>query len=305
MQEILKRLRIIKLCIETNDLLVMELQIKSIRKYLVDDELKDILKDILNDNLKNIIIRIDSYISDNKHSKIIFENDEYIDIKIEQSDYSKKLNEIHNPSFERLRRVSDNFVEQGISNELNVDFVAKGKQYKALIYSALDEVMKAFNGETINLVDWECGQGIAAAIFVDYVREKQLNIKIANVYLIDDVDSTVLSRAMLHVDMLRQDNINIVATQSSQIDNLKHDIGTKTIYLCVNNNALQTLDLMKFNFETNCYVCLANHDENIVNSIYELFDSSHTIAKVISNRNGKIGRYKRYEKIFCIDLNNG
>ena len=225
-------------------------------------------------------------------------------LQIEKSEYSQTLYAIQTPTFERLRRVSDNLAGEGTANDLNIELADNGKQYKALIYSALDEFMEAFNGETINLVDWECGQGIAAAIFVDYVREKQLDIKIANVYLIDDSNSTVLSRAMLHVDMLKQDNINIVATQSSQIEKIKYDIGIKTIYLCVNNNALQTLDLMKFNSETSCYVCLSNHDENIVNGIYELFDSNHTITKVISNRNGKIGRYKRYEKIFCIDSHN-
>ena len=225
-----------------------------------------------------------------------------VETKIEKSEYSQKLYAIQTPTFERVRRVSVNMVDDGKSNAFNLSMAENGKKYKALIYSALDEFMETIDDETVNIVEWESGQGIASAIAIDYIREKQLNINVSNVYLVDN-DNKALSRAILHIDMLKPNELNIVATQAKYIDELKNDKHVKTIHICINSEALEAGDMLNFKSLSNCYICLSDNDSKSLNDIYKYFESKHLIANTISSISGKIGRYKRYEKIFCVNHN--
>lgn len=74
-KEIIKKLEIIKIAMSLNEEDIIELQIKKLQEYVLEDKVKDILSSLASDkNLNLIILEIDEYIN---------ENMEYIDRDVE------------------------------------------------------------------------------------------------------------------------------------------------------------------------------------------------------------------------------
>ena len=231
-------------------------------------------------------------------------------IKIEDSTYTQKLNDIFVPTFERIRRVSMNY----INNEDNSDnayldmykYIAKyGRRDKALLYSSFDTILEQFVGESIDIVDWGSEQSIAATLFLDYVREKQLDIKIENITLISDKTNS-LSRGILHCNILKSNTEKIVGINK----NIKY-IGSDDFIIKGNT----TVNLM---YDRDIFYPITHNNSNMayIIALRAGQDDNHQIAqlmyeyekenqlKILSNRNDKIGKFQRSEAIFTIDKNN-
>ncbi|MEA2018921.1 MAG: leucine-rich repeat domain-containing protein, partial [Campylobacterota bacterium] len=133
--------------------------------------------------------------------------------QIEDSPYANHIQNIENIKFEKIRKYCENLSKANEADEMQKQLGEKGKMYKALIYSSLEVFIEKLVGETITLCDWGCDQGIASMLVVDYIKEKQLDITVSDVLLIDD-DTKVLSRAMAQVEALAQDDIKILTIKS-------------------------------------------------------------------------------------------
>ena len=308
MQEILKRLRVIKLCIESNNDIVMNLQIESINKYLIDAELQQILNDIIINSTTNITTRIDAYISDNKNSKITFELNESVSGEIEKSNYSIKLEDLKNPTFEKIRRLSMNYIEAEDESDKNnyslYEYMDKyGKRDKALLYSSFDAILEELVGDSINIIDWGSEQSLASTILLDYIREKQLDIKVENIILISDVKNK-LSRGILHCNVLKNNREKIIGInkdfESISYSELNISKNSITINLIYDVSALSFINNKATPYNDYCLVLSTNNkDDEIDGVIMKLYEQEYRL-KFLSTRNDKIGRFQRRETIFSV-----
>lgn len=57
---------------------------------------------------------------------------------------------------------------------------------KHCIIPAFDEVIERFIGNSINILDWNCGQSIATSLLLDYIKEKQPDINVSNIILVEN-----------------------------------------------------------------------------------------------------------------------
>ena len=218
-------------------------------------------------------------------------------IKEEDSQYSKAILEIQNPNFEKLRRYCNKLVKNNQADTMQIDLANDGRMYKAFVYDALEQFVEALQFNTIDIIDWGSGQGVYTILILDYIREKQLDIHVGNVTLIDS-DATALSRAMAQVAVLAQENTHI---SSITIDKAKslNDFKLENRPLHIFANEKISMDLPEKALEKGAYyMCLSNDNKKFVQNIYAKINSIINISEIITNRKAKVGRFKKYEIIF-------
>lgn len=233
--------------------------------------------------------------------------DEYEDdvheIKMEESPYASHIHSIQNPSFEKIRRYCNNLVDDNQADEMQAYFAENGKMHKALMYDALEQFLEKLDGETITLIDWGCGQGIGSMLVLDYIREKQLDIEIQQVMLVDN-DVDYLSRAMLHVDVLKKNDIDIEAidvSHTKHIEKLNKTQNHLTLNLFVNDTMPLEYENIDFDiFENAYFMCLSHERDEVIEDFVENVSDSIEIDEIISDRKTKVGKFMKYEKIFSI-----
>ena len=219
-------------------------------------------------------------------------------IMIENSDYAKTLQNITNISFEKIRRSCANLVKENQANYMTKELSEYAKQYKALIYDALEQFMYELTCKELCIVDWGCSQGLGVALTLDYIKEKQLDIKVTQIILIDD-DTKALSRAMLHCDVLKQNDLDIVAIDINKdmdkINKIKKGFALNLFVNDYDNIQFTEVDFNKF--VGDYFVCISPNNKSIVDTIYQQFPLEAK-TKILTERKTKIGRFGKYEKIF-------
>jgi hypothetical protein len=216
--------------------------------------------------------------------------------------YKEKLKSMELPTFEKIRRYCNNLVNENNADSLHIDMAKNGKMHKARLYSAFDKLFEQVNNEVINIIDYNCGQAIDTSILLEYIKEKQLNIEVSNIVLID-YNTKALSRASLHVDVLKSRDIPVKTIQKglNDIEKSDFDFDNQNIIIHLFSNIFygESLNidnqlLGKIPFENSYFVCISpKQNDKRVDAIYNYFDSV-----LISSRDNKIGRFSRYEKIF-------
>jgi hypothetical protein len=224
-------------------------------------------------------------------------------IRQESNKQSRDLKEIELPTFEKIRRYYSNLED---ADELHVEFAKDGKKHKALMYSALDKLFEHMDDKKlINIIEYNCGQAMDTSLLLDYIREKQLDVEVPNIILID-YNTKTLDRASLHVDILKNSDIYVKIIQKQLHLLNESDLGfnnqNSTIHLFsnifyydlsnINKRLLDTIPL-----DDSYFMCISpNKNDARVDEIYNYFGST-----LISSRDKKIGRFERYEKIFAIN----
>ena len=255
------------------------------------DNLEKEAMEVLEDENKDISKEKEIIIEKHKTKNLV--------IQKENSDYSKYIKSIENIKFEKIRKYCENLSKDNSTDDMQKYLAQNGKMYKALIYDALEQFISKLDNQTITLIDWGSNQGIASMLVLDYIKEKQFDIKVSQVILVDD-DTKILSRAMAQVEALSQDNIQIIAIKNDD-DNLLDKIKTNTIALNLFANDKIPMDVKVINvgIYEDFIMCLSNENIEFVDKIYNDFNNSTNIQD-LSIRDGNIGRYQRYERIFKI-----
>lgn len=233
----------------------------------------------------------------------------------EKSDYSILLQEINPINFEKIKRVSTKFIKE---NQIQPTFEnysmykylnENGKRDKAMCYSVFENLTKLFINKSINIIDWGCNQGIATMLFLDYIKEKQLDIKISNINLIES-DEKALKRAMLHVNKLKEKETNLNALntniQAISVDRMRLD-QTITVNLYTTllddtyeNKKISLLDSNNFiNNSENYFVCISSTKDKRINDFYD-YSLKKFNTKLIDDYDLKVGAYYLYGKTFKI-----
>lgn len=226
-------------------------------------------------------------------------------IEKESSYYTKHISSIENIKFEKIRKYCENLSKDNEADEMQKLLGEKGRMYKALIYSSLETFIEKLDGKTITLCDWGCDQGIASMLVLDYIKEKQLDIIVSDVLLIDD-DTKVLSRAIAQVKALAQDDINITAPKSddkSILDTIKVNKDSTILNLFANDKIPIGFLAIEYDiFYKDFVLCVSNENKKFVDEVYENF-KDFTNVQDMSIRDSKIGKFEKFERIFEIDGN--
>ena len=186
--------------------------------------------------------------------------------KIENSEYSKKLREIENLEFDNIIQISKEYVGNHIEDEKKIhDSLNRGtkvledeeelSQYiKSFVTShqtkleySFFELFKKKNKVTMNIIDWGCGQAFATCVLMDYIKYNKLEFTISDIILIEPSEPA-LNRGLLHVDVLKENEINIKAV-NKYLDNLEEsdlvfENNNTTLHLFSN-----ILDINSFNLD--------------------------------------------------------
>lgn len=296
---------------------------------LKNELIKNIVLSLTTTNFNAEIENIKKQISDNKPN---FKSCDLLknEIIIENSNYSKELYSLENPTLEKIKKVSDSHIKnienqdelferlnRGIKiiddeNLLFKYIQSFGNKHKIKLYDAFEKIIDKFNGEKINIIDWGCGQAFATTMLIEYIKEKNINLHINDICLIEP-SKLALSRGLLHIDILKTDNYNIKAI-NCDIDCLKKEDlvinnSYKTLHLFSN-----ILDVESFNLNTdflqkissnfkndNIFICVSPNINDKRNSridlFYKYFDENFD-TELISFRSDDVEKHKRYEKIF-------
>ena len=211
--------------------------------------------------------------------------------------YKKDIQDIQNPNFEKIRRYCNNLVKNNQADAMQTDLANNGKMYKALVYNALEQFAEELQSSNIDIVDWGAGQGACSMLAVDYIREKQLDIHIGNIILIDS-DATALSRAMAQVAVLAQENTQISSMTMDEAKSLQDfKLENRPLHIFANDKI--DMDLPKKAFEKGAYyMCLSHDNENFVQRVHTKISSLINGSEIITNRKAKVGRFEKYEIIF-------
>lgn len=243
-------------------------------------------------------------------------------IQKENSHYAKHIQSIQVPNFEKIRRYCNNLVDEHQADEMQEYLAENGRMHKAIIYDALEQFIFQLNGKTITVIDWRCAQGIASMLVIDYIREKQLDIKVEKIFLLDD-NTTVMQRAYDNVSALKSNETNIYTTAIipcpecfdeevfngidygvlSLLDNSSNDI---LLHLFANNSWLvdfYSYDWYDFDFKIyqGYFLCVSNQPNFVEDFDEHLLANIEGEFKNISSRDSKIGRFQRFERIFKLD----
>lgn len=254
-------------------------------KERLENEAKDILDNTEKKNIKESIKK--STPKKKTKSKI----------EPEKSQYSKYIQSIENSNFEKIRRYCNNLLNDNKADEMQKYLAENGKMQKALIYDALEQFISKLDKTTITLVDWGCGQGIGSMLVLDYIKEKQLDIVVNQIILLDD-NITAISRAMSQIEPLKQNDIEIITVRSddiSELEKLKDIKNNIILNLIVNDKFPVDYKLFKNSY----FMCVSNSNKNFVDEIYENISDFGSVEN-LSIRDSKIGRFDKYERIFKI-----
>jgi len=253
-------------------------------------------------------------------------------LQSEANQYSQQLHKIQNPNFNKIRKISIDYImsignpndlhyqlSQGVTVIEEEDLLYKylfnyGKMHKTKLYASFDTVIHQLNNKTINVIDWGCGQALATSLLIDYLKENSLNIDISNVILIEP-SSLALSRGMLHIDVLKEDEIDIKAVNkdidSLEISDLTINNSNITLHLFSN-----ILDVEFFRLDINFlekiassqkglnyFVCVSpniNDKRNARLDMFYRYFNEYFEMELISSRDTPLNDYTRYEKIFKV-----
>ena len=228
-------------------------------------------------------------------------------IDIEISEYSKYIQSIENIRFERIRKYCENLLNDNQADDMQKYLAENGRRDKALIYSVLDNFVGFLLNKSIDVIDWSSNQGIVSMLFLDYIKEKQIDINVSNITVIDN-NEKALKRALLHLNKLKQYDINIKALnkniQSVTINELalKEDIIIHFYGTLLNNNyenrKVSLLDSIKSIKSTkNYFICIGSTNDKRIDDFYK-YSSEKFDVELVTEFDKKIGKYDLYGKIF-------
>ncbi len=230
------------------------------------------------------------------------------------TNYSILVNIIKEPSFECIRRLSVNFVNQlpedvrtilweNLNNGVDVleseallsmYMFAYGKMHAAKLHVAYEHLPTGKLDE-IQIIDWGCGQGIASLVFCEFIKENGINSNVKTITLIEPSD-LALKRAALHVRKIYP-NANIVTIKKEFNNITHHDLTIKDddIVLHLFSNVLDVdgfdinhlVELIKYHNAYNLLVCVSPYINDFKNQRLNIFASSFQNASIIAEYRNK------------------
>lgn len=187
---------------------------KAERKFLLTDELKEILNlslvsidflyEQIHRKLDELLARSGSYLpfnlephlieTDTEYSKLIDSVAEnFLEIRLVCSSLYSKIES--NDIFWSLQRGVKVLTEE---SQLLAYIHCYGKMHHAKVVSAFNSLTKNDFENSIEIIDWGCGQGLASMCLLEYLENQSVGVQINSILLIEPSE-IALKRAALHL----------------------------------------------------------------------------------------------------------
>ena len=154
-------------------------------------------------------------------------------IESEKNDYSDKYNRLNTKSFSSIQKLCRQYC--GRSNNENhlklkrgtavIDeeellyqyIISYGNMHKAKLNQSINELpWHEIDNQSVNIIDWGCGQALGTVILYDYILSKEYEIDIEKVILIEP-SLLALKRGLTHIKPF---NFNEIKTINKDLDSL-------------------------------------------------------------------------------------
>lgn len=300
-------------------------------QFLQDNKISALFEKNKKSDIKNLIVEIENLIKTITYKKTTC----YIEkskVQKEVSIYSQTLSQLSELSFEKIRNEANKYI-QSIGDPVELFYQLQrgekiiddekllykyltsfGLKHKAKLFSAYEKIIEKIQNEKFNIVDWGCGQGTATMLLLDYAKKKNIILDIENITLIEP-SQLALSRALLHIDLLKQKEYKVNPIHSDldclKLEDLEHESNNKTLHLFSN-----ILDIESFSLDNEffnkvahilnndaIFICVSpNRNDKLNNRLdlfYKHFDENFD-TELISSRDTEINNSTRYERIFEI-----
>jgi superfamily II DNA helicase RecQ len=141
-------------------------------------------------------------------------------------EYISQIQALQNPSFQKIRSIANSSLSSISDDDRNklfqslgrgVDLLdtheqlcqylySYGKMHEAKIKEALKHLQQnVYDGKTIQIIDWGCGQGLATICLFDFLNEHNIKTSISRVVFIEPSEHA-LNRARLHASAYIEEN---------------------------------------------------------------------------------------------------
>jgi hypothetical protein len=301
--------------------------------FLQDVVLNDFFGNLKKLSLEKSLILIDEIFNLLNLKKSVCSLDNLLITK-ENSEYSSALYNLKNPTFDEIRNISYSYIksigdplelyerlqrgEKIIDDErlLYKYLVSFGGKHKAKLYSAYDAIIEKLKTENFDIIDWGCGQATATMLLLNYANERNINLDIDNITLIEP-SSLALSRGLLHINILKQKDyqVNFINSDLDCLDIKDFKVCSKNKILHIFSNILDiesfSLDLNFFSKvskllnKDSIFICVSPNRNDKLNNRLDLFYNyfnENFDTELISSRNTDINNSTRYEKVFEVKL---
>ena len=184
--------------------------------------------------------------------------------------------------------------------QLYMYFKSFGNMHKAKLDSAFQTTTNKFKDNSIEIIDWGCGQALASMVFFEFLTNNQISTNISQIILIEPSE-LCLKRGALHV--VKYNIVNNIKTINKYIDDLiPLDIKTNNTNIKIHLFS-NILDVEKFSIAKlaslitatqkgrNYFICISPSITN------ERTDRVDAFKRHFKNK------YKSFEGIF--EINNG
>ena len=176
--------------------------------------------------------------------------------------------------------------------QLNAYLACYSDMHRYKLNQTFTELFKDPNlqGQSIEVVDWGCGQAFASCALIDYIKENNLNLDIFKFNLIEPSNPALL-RGEEHIEAIYQ---RIPKPETVLINERADNISANQ--LRTNGNAIKIhlfsnlLDISTLNLQdvantikesqsgTNYFVCVSPVNYGRLKSFYEMFPTSELIS---------------------------
>ncbi len=184
-----------------------------------------------------------------------------------------------------------------------------GHHFYKLCAAYASTLFENIEGRNIEIFDWGCGQALATCVLIDYLIEKDINLDVRSITLIEPSSIALQSGRKLIQAMFQNDESSdcilrlvdkymddlVSADFTSNPDNIK-------IHLFSNIIDLEAFDLRQLHqlmidsFQgTNRIICTSpdNRGKQRLAAFYELFSQSHRVTREYHSTEAL------YEEVFC------
>lgn len=148
------------------------------------------------------------YERDYKLKEVIIKEAEYfLEANTDYSNLLKTLelsfDMIRNIAVSKCRGIETELVGRGVTplqeeNELYIYLLRYGKMHKAKLESCFNKFPFAEINQSIEVIDWACGQGLASLVLYDFLKSNKIEIPVSKITLIEPSPLSI-KRAALHL----------------------------------------------------------------------------------------------------------
>lgn len=297
--------------------------------FLQNETISTVLQLNIADNIvafQNIQNQLDSYLLQfrkiyvsNNTRNLIESVGEY---SLELDSVPNNFNSIRQISVKKHRQINDSNVfyslQRGVSilNEEKQLFAymhSFGNMHYEKLITAFECLPSDFYSNSINIIDWGCGQAMATMVFLEYLQYKEIEQTVHEIKLIEPSEIAI-KRGALHIKKFKN-NVKTVTINKDldSIENkdLKQNISNANLHLFSNIIDIdffslhQLLEKIETNFKgVNYFVCVSPYitdtKTNRIDGFVSHFDKFDTEnIKKIDNRKGEWkGDWTRVVRIF-------